>query len=270
MKINFFIKKISTLILTSMLVLGGSNTALASAHKTVILRDNLSVPGVPADNGFPLKISLAPGYGVTLNFGSLGESISSVWLDNPSFATIDINGQNGGSVIHIKRIKTLDIDGVINTPTTGLTVVTKTPQGLDRVYLFKVVKTRYPSILLFDFYRPERRQMNACGTVGIEAEIARKRNLVLVSKLKESMSIAYADGFLNVDSPLNERLNELMGFISCGMPMPEATAKAGVSNQFIDSLLNLSKSKLTTNNRDENDERTSTKHESRFKLLPQN
>ncbi len=239
MKINLLSKFSSSLLLSCMLLLCGAYPAVSTTHKRIILRDNLAPPGAVPDNGFPLKIFLAPGFGVTINFGSLGESIQSVWLDNPSFATLDTNSESATSVIHLRRIQTVDLDGILNTPTTGLTVVTKTNDGRERVYLFKVVKANHPSTLLIDFYRPTRRQTNACGTEGIEAQIASKQNQIIVSRLKESMRLAYANGLLKVDSPLNSRLNELSNLVSCGMSLTEATAKTGISNRLIDSLFSL-------------------------------
>ena len=215
-------------------------------HKRFVLRDNLVAPGGLADNGFPLKIALAPGYGVTINFSSLGESIQSVWLDNPSFATLDTNAPNGqgnSTVLHLKMIETLKIDGVINTATSGLTVVTVTPDGKNNVYLFKVVKSRYPQAQIIDFYRPARREINACGKYGIEAEIAAKKNSRLVSTLKLGIDRAYARGFLKVNSPLNSRLNQFMSKVNCGMAVNLATAQTGLSNQLIDSLLEIGREK---------------------------
>ena len=245
MKFKNISQKISTLLLATVLGLGVSGTALASSiHKTYVLRDNLTAPGVPAQNNFPFKIYLAPGYGVTLNFSGLGESLESVWLDNPSFTTLDTNRQADASVVHLRRIKPVNIDGIIKTATTGMTVVTKTAEGRNKVYLFQVIPVNHPSTLLIDFYRPERKEINACGSFGIEAEIAKKKNEILVSRLKGNMSLAYADGFLKVASPLNSRLNELISYLSCGMPLPEATIKSGVTNQLVDSLLALDREKI--------------------------
>ena len=100
--------------------------------------------------------------GTNLSFIPAGETIKKVWLDDPSRVTLDFdgpmcinfggqgdsNGSDGGdcensaaSVIHMRRVKKLDIPGIPpqeNDSKTLLTVVTE-GGGKRKLYTFRVI-----------------------------------------------------------------------------------------------------------------------------------
>ncbi|GAB1541319.1 hypothetical protein NUACC21_39900 [Scytonema sp. NUACC21] len=93
--------------------------------------------------------------GTNLSFIQTGETIKKVWLDDPSQVTLDFDGpvcmqfgqqgsetgdceNSAASVIHLRRIKKLDIPGLPNTNSTLLTVVTE-KQGQRKLYTFRVI-----------------------------------------------------------------------------------------------------------------------------------
>ncbi len=90
--------------------------------------------------------------GTNLSFIPTGETIKKVWLDDPSQVTLDFDGpmcqfgqdnntgnceNSGANVIHLRRIKKLNIPGLPNTDTTLLTVITE-GQGRRNLYTFQV------------------------------------------------------------------------------------------------------------------------------------
>lgn len=92
--------------------------------------------------------------GTNLSFIPAGETIKKVWLDDPSQVTLDFDGpmcvqfgqnantgdceNSAASVIHLKRIKKLDIPGLPHTDNTLLTVITES-QSQKRLYTFRVL-----------------------------------------------------------------------------------------------------------------------------------
>ncbi len=91
--------------------------------------------------------------GTNLSFIPAGETIKKVWLDDPSQVTLDFDGpmclqfgnnnnnqdceNSAASVIHMRRIKRLDIPGIPYTDKTLLTVVTEAG-GRRKLYTFRV------------------------------------------------------------------------------------------------------------------------------------
>ncbi|CDN13258.1 MAG: hypothetical protein HRU34_17800 [Richelia sp.] len=94
--------------------------------------------------------------GTNLSFIPAGETIRKVWLDDPSQVTLDFNGpmclqfssvngntsnceQSAANVIHLRRIKKLNIPGLTsNNNKTMLTVVTE-KGGKKKLYAFQVI-----------------------------------------------------------------------------------------------------------------------------------
>ena len=94
------------------------------------------------------KIELSPGYGVNISFIKSGEIIEKGWLDNPTFASLDVDGclsiegrecdKEGATVIHLRRIRPLKVTQLPSSNTSLLTVIASGKSG-RKVYLFKVV-----------------------------------------------------------------------------------------------------------------------------------
>ncbi|MDJ0736398.1 MAG: hypothetical protein QNJ47_20435 [Nostocaceae cyanobacterium] len=92
--------------------------------------------------------------GTNLSFIPAGETIKKVWLDDPSQVTLDFDGpmclqfgnnnnnqdcqNSAANVIHLRRIKRLNIPGIPYTDKTLLTVVTEAQEG-RKLYTFRVL-----------------------------------------------------------------------------------------------------------------------------------
>ncbi|WP_225895597.1 hypothetical protein [Dendronalium phyllosphericum] len=84
-------------------------------------------------------INVWNGHGVAISFYEIGETIKKVWLDDPSQILLDTDGclegldQNcpnpGAGLIHLRRIKRVNIPGLPQTSTTLLTVITQSSTG---------------------------------------------------------------------------------------------------------------------------------------------
>ncbi len=135
------------------------------------------VQTIPSHNGTtkqlsPLNIPLAPGSGVSINFAPAGETIQKVWLDNPSFVTIDADGCLAGlpsfgddcqesyaSLIYLRRINDLTIPGLPKSSQSLLTVVTE-KQGQTNIYVFRINKASTASKLVFEVISSHPKTVN--------------------------------------------------------------------------------------------------------------
>lgn len=95
-------------------------------------------------------VELAHGYGVTINFIPSGEKIVKIWVDNPSFIIIGVNGclnnlsmpkcpKEGANLIHIRRIQDIRLPNFPKTDKTLMTIVTSSEKG-SNLYLFEIKK----------------------------------------------------------------------------------------------------------------------------------
>ena len=213
------------------------------SQRQIILREDPSLPGNYLNPPVPIPISLAPGYGVNISFKGLQQFIEYVSLDNPAFATYEVIGseETPGSIIHLRRIDPIKIEGLPNTQKTELTIVTRDQSGQQHIYIFEVSRAASPTVVLISFYRQIIEAKNACGTTELDAEIATKRNSHITSSLKRGMALAQAQGFLQVNSPLIPRVNNFIELMNCGMSIRQASSGAGVSKELVDKLLKMGK-----------------------------
>ncbi len=213
------------------------------SQRQIILREDPSLPGNYLNPPVPIPISLAPGYGVNISFKGLQQFIEYVSLDNPAFATYEVIGseETPGSIIHLRRIDPIKIEGLPNTQKTELTIVTRDQSGQQHIYIFEVSRAASPTVVLISFYRQIIEAKNACGTTELDAEIATKRNSHITSSLKRGMALAQAQGFLQVNSPLIPRLNNFIELMNCGMSIRQASSGAGISRELVDKLLKMGK-----------------------------
>ncbi|NEQ78717.1 MAG: hypothetical protein F6K23_40450 [Okeania sp. SIO2C9] len=177
----------------------------------------------------PISIELAPGHGVNISFIPTGEVIEKVWLDNPSFVTLDVDGclsglgereceQNGATILHLRRINQLDIPGLSKTDSTLLTVVTRSSQG-RQLYLFEIVQAPETSFSVVELVR-----------------VTEAPDLFLINAIERGVQRALAQNFLNRDSPLNRRLENFISFLRSGTEVSEAARKAGISMKLVERL----------------------------------
>ncbi|MGB7439833.1 MAG: hypothetical protein WA919_02100, partial [Coleofasciculaceae cyanobacterium] len=178
----------------------------------------------------PIPIKLAPGFGVNISFIPTGEVVEKVWLDNPSFVALDVDGclsglgeeeceQNGATVVHLRRINQLDIPGLPKTDSTLLTVITRSQVG-QQLYLFKVVQVPQASELVVELVRPTLTP-----------------NLQLIEAVERGVQRALTENLLIDNSPLKGRLDNFISLLHQGTEVSEAARRAGVSMELVERLV---------------------------------
>lgn len=133
--------------------------SIVSSAAFILLGTMLTSPkGIAETNNKPRQIGLGYSSGTTIIWNDTEQVIRKMWLDNPTFATIDIfgcvEGWNGCStsnarIIHLKRNKDLKLEHIPYTDKTLLTVLTEDKTGEVEVHLFEVRKagqTSQPTI----------------------------------------------------------------------------------------------------------------------------
>ncbi|WP_424097147.1 hypothetical protein [Moorena producens] len=183
---------------------------------------------VPQNN--PIPVALAPGYGVNISFISTGEVIEKLWIDNPSFVAVDVDGcldnlvakknceYNQATVIHLRRIEELDIPGIPKTNSTLLTVVTRSING-RQIYLFKVTPADRPSEVVIEFNKP---------TPSVD--------FIVVDAIERGIFRATLQGLLVKGSQLHRKLDNFVVFLKDGQTISNAATQAGISLELADKL----------------------------------
>lgn len=172
-------------------------------------------------------IPLAPGQGVTISFRALGETINTVWADNQTFFTLNSDGCLGGvqqpcddstgaTLLHLRRINSLDIPGLPDSETAQLTVVT---ENSDIPYLFQIVPASTSTSRIY--------------------EVIPQPGLVdwqLLAALRRGIDEARSRNSLSSASPLWGRLATLEGLLERGYPTRYAIEQSGISLQLFEHL----------------------------------
>ncbi len=150
-KNNFYLLPLASIIFLSAILLLASR-ALAN---NAVLQSLFSCQAQGLGGVIPI-IKVWYQQGTNLSFIPTGEKIKKVWLNDPSQVTIDFDGpmcvqlgqgnrttlgncqNSGANVIHLRRIKKLDIPGLPNADNTLLTVITQR-QGETKLYTFRII-----------------------------------------------------------------------------------------------------------------------------------
>ena len=203
------------------------------------------VKTIPAHNGStkqlnPVMVPLATGSGISINFASSGETIQKVWLDNPSFVTIDSDGCLAGlpssgncqnqdaSILYLRRIQDLSIPGLPKTNQSLLTIVTE-HQGQKNVYLFHIVKADSPSQLVFEVIGNSRRNFS-------QTLPSTEPTVITTARFTNGLKRAISQNLLSEDGVLAKKINLFIGYLESGQSKSEAAQKAGLSQPIINKL----------------------------------
>lgn len=169
------IKKILPIIATAL-----TFVPIYSAFAAPIVREVMQ-SSASGSSGSLQPIKVWNGHGVSISFYKTKETIKRVWIDDPSQILLDSDGcldgidddcdENGAGLIHLRRIKRLDIKGMPKTHTTQLTIITESAQG-RKSYHFRVIPAsgtpEYSQIAIVpdsSFRRnPRRRPAPSLGT----------------------------------------------------------------------------------------------------------
>ncbi|MGB6296589.1 MAG: hypothetical protein WBF90_10425 [Rivularia sp. (in: cyanobacteria)] len=188
------------------------------------------------------KIELSPGYGVNISFIKSNEIVEKVWLDNPVFASLDVDGclstegkeceKEGATVIHLRRIKPLKVKQLPLSNSSLLTVISKGKSG-RKVYLFKVVMgDKTPTFHTLEIIpdikiSPETTQFSNIKNNGELKQIS--RGLKLVSKR----------GLIHRESLLWSRIANFLVKVGMGEPVDSAARRSGISMRLVNRLIEL-------------------------------
>jgi hypothetical protein len=191
-------------------------------------------------------INVWNGHGVAISFYEIGETIKKVWLDDPSQILLDTDGclegldQNcsspGAGLIHLRRIKRVNIPGIPQTSTTLLTVITQSSSGERKAYSFRLATSNGT---------PKYSQ------VAIKADVAREQtapkpqlqSLVktqqTINQIRGGIVVAIKSGWILQQDELHQRLQKLIGYLQAGDDISTATNKASVSEDLVNKLIAL-------------------------------
>lgn len=215
-------------------------TQASSAVRSI----NSSVAAGRNQQQTPYVVELLPGHGVNLSFIPTGETVTKVWLDNPSFVTLDADGclqglgreckQEGAQVLHLRRITQLNIKGLPKTNSSLLTVVTNGTAG-RRVYLFRVVaansekvgKTAHTVEVLPDNVAP-----NTMSPLVADTQVD-------ISQVRLGLMIALNRRLITKDSVLWNRIINFLRKERSGESIPQAAQNSGISMQLLTKLQEL-------------------------------
>ena len=217
------------------------STAIASEIKFGVKQITTQVATGNSKKSIP-KIELSPGYGVNISFIKSDEIVEKVWLDNPTFASLDVDGclsvegkeceKEGATVIHLRRIKPLKVKQLPLSNTSLLTVIAKGKSG-RKIYLFKVAMgDKTPTFHTLEIIpdikiSPETTQFS---------NIKNNEELQLLSR---GLKLVSKRGLINRESRLWSRIANFLVKVEMGESVDNAARKSGISMRLVNRLIEL-------------------------------
>ena len=192
--------------------------------------------------GSGTQISVWNGSGTNINFTPTGEVIQRVWLDDPSFVTVDFDGalcsrnsgechtSSGASVIHLRRINGIRFPNLPQTDSTLLTVITGSASG-KKTYLFKVSYGAGAQQYAALDVTPDNQSVLNGG--GIKVEGGRTANW---DDVERGLQQIISQRLLPLDSPVVIRMQNFLANVRNGMAVDQALSGSGVSMAVVSRL----------------------------------
>lgn len=182
----------------------------------------------------PVTIPLSPGHGVNISFIPTGEMIEKVWLDDPSWVVLDVDGclQNltrgecasaTSSVLHLRRIERLDIQGLPIAKTSQLTVVTRSPKTLAR------------RVNVFRLTRGDASPEYHTVEVVYRATLTRNQPAVDSAAIERGRLVAIRQRWLEESGSLDRRIKAFITQLRT-QSVEEASRSAGISMELVSRL----------------------------------
>ena len=180
-------------------------------------------------------VNLYRGQGVTLNFRPTGETVQRAWLDDPSRTTLDFDDADcattttencAASVIHLRRINSLNFPGLPTADTTNLTVLTD-----SNLYSFQLAfpESGSPGYSVLNI-QPEREDTPTAPSFPRAIERTQSEGIAAVER---GLSIAVDRELIAVDDPLWQRTQTFLSLVKDGFSAQAAAQQVGVSKNLI-------------------------------------
>jgi hypothetical protein len=188
------------------------------------------------------QIELSPGYGVNISFIKSGEIVEKVWLDNPSFVSLDVDGcltglsqqckEEGSTVIHLRQINRLKLPQLPNTSTSLLTAIARGKSG-RQVYLFRVaVGNKVPNYHTIEV-------ISNINTIPVTTNFLSINSITNLQKMSRGLNIAQKRGLISPESPLWKRIENFLTNVKTGKSINIAAHNNGISIQLVNRLIEL-------------------------------
>ncbi|BAY41583.1 hypothetical protein NIES2111_59790 (plasmid) [Nostoc sp. NIES-2111] len=192
-------------------------------------------------------INVWNGHGVAISFYAIGETIKKVWLDDPSQILVDTDGclegldQNctnpGAGLIHLRRIKRVNIPLLPQTSSTLLTVITQSSSGERKAYSFRLATSngtpKYSQVVI----KNDVAQAQTSPTPQLSPLV---RTQQTINQIRGGIAIAIKNGQMNYQDELHQRLQKFIGYLQQGDDISTAANKASVSQELVNKLMTLS------------------------------
>ncbi|BAY84740.1 hypothetical protein NIES267_42360 [Calothrix parasitica NIES-267] len=215
--------------------------AIASEVKQSVKQITQKVATGNSSSSIP-RIELSPGYGVNISFIKSDEIIEKVWLDNPTFASLDVDGclsteerecdKEGATVIHLRRIKPLKVRQLPLSNTSLLTVIAK-GKSERKVYLFKVgMGNKAPTYHTLEIIPDSK-------IVPENTQFTNIKNINELQLISRGLKIVNSEGLINDKSRLWSRIANFLIKVRMGESINSAARKSGISMRLVNRLIEL-------------------------------
>ena len=203
-------------------------STMASAIREVSSRTASGVGTIPT-------VKVFPGSGVNISFIATGERIQKVWLDDPSFLSVDFDSALPGAfLIHLRRINYIHFEQIPSGNSTLLTVITEGRSG-KKQYLFNITYGQgEPDYVALNIV-PDKQEKQA--------------SVFLEQQIRQGLTVAQSRGLIsqkNNNLNLISRVESFLEQLKAGNPLEEAAANSGISMALVNKLSSLGRSSLTS------------------------
>ena len=227
-----FLFQVVPIAITSLLLLGKSAIAVPLVRQ-------ISLSQAQGLTGNGAQVIVWEGSGTNLDFTRTGEQIQRAWVDDPSRIVVDFdaplcssgsgNCSGGASFIHLRRATGIHFPNLPETPSTLLTVITRSSQNpAPRQYLFQVTygsgTPQYAALAI----TPDSHILDG---VKISGDRAANWNDV-----ERGLQRAIAQHLITTDSPVVVRVKSFLANVRNGTPSESASQQAEVAWELLTRL----------------------------------